>query len=232
MNTLNPKQIDFKFGDYISQGFELYKKNIGGFVLAGFLTMIMSFIPFCSFLAIGNFMKYCRKVSKGQQASASDIFNFDDFMEYFKLNLILIGFAIAFMMPYFLLVYIATTMGSDGAGFMSVIIFLFVFIGIIVMYYYVLKGFYIVALISLANKKDLKENWNISKVMTNNNLIMIFLFALVASFIGQIGVILCGIGVFLTLPITYTIYYMAYEDGLNQIQTDEIEEIGTTTPTY
>ena len=227
MRTLNPKQVDFKFGEYISQGFELFKKDIGGFVLAGFFTMIMSIIPFCSFLAIGNFMKYCRKVNKGQQASASEIFNFDDFMAYFILNLMLIGFMFALMIPYFVIIFMSKSMESGGgAGIMSMILFLLMFAAIFALYYFMIKGFYIVPLISLENKKDLKENWNISKIMTANNLLIIFLFALVASFIGQLGVILCGIGIFLTLPVTYTMYYMAYEDGLNQIKIDEIEEIG------
>lgn len=226
MNTLHPKQIDFKFGDYISQGFELFKKNIGNFVLAFLFCFIMSIIPFCSLLAVGNFMKYARKVNRGEPASPSEIFNFDEFMAYFTLNLIFLGFMFALMIPYFLLIFMAASMG--GSAIISIILFLFIFAAIIAMYYFILKGFYVIALISLEGKKDLKECWNISKMMTVNNLLMIFLFAMVVSFIGYIGIILCGVGIFLTAPIVYTCYYVAYEDGLNQIKNSEIDEIGTT----
>ncbi len=65
--------------------------------------------------------------------------------------------------------------------------------------------------------------------MSKGNLLMIFLFSLVISFIGQIGIILCGIGIFLTIPITYICTYIAYEDALNQIKKDEIAEIGNRT---
>lgn len=230
MNNYQMKQIDFKFGDYISQGFELFKKDIGGFVLASLFTMIMSFIPLCSFLAIGNFYKYCRKKNRGQEASPSDIFNFDDFSPYLMLNLFVFGFAFAMMIPYFLLIAMAASL-SDGGGspLIAVIMMIYVFAMIIVMYYFILKAFYITALISLEGERDWKQAWNNSKVMTKGNLLMILLFSFVISFIGQLGVIACGIGIFLTIPLTYICNYMASEDGLNQIKNDEISEIGNKT---
>ncbi len=227
MNNYLTKQIDFKFGDYISQGFELFKKNIGNFVLAFIFTFIMSIIPLCGLLGMGNFYKYCRKVNNGEPATPSDIFNFDDFKPYLILNLIIIGFVIAFMIPYSIMIGMATQIGGESSPILGGLLSLLIFALVVVMYYFMLKGFYIPALISLEGKKDLKEAWNISKAMTKNNLLMIFLFALVVSFIGQIGIILCGIGILLTIPITYACNYMAFEDGLNQIKKDEIDEIGT-----
>jgi hypothetical protein len=51
---------------------------------------------------------------------------------------------------------------------------------------------------------DIKTAWNISKVMTKGNLLSIFLFSLVVSLLSQIGVLACGIGIFLTMPFMYT----------------------------
>ena len=60
--NLTPKPINFKFGEYINKGFELLKKDFGG-VFVGFLvTFLMSIIPFCGILAMGNFYKYLRKL--------------------------------------------------------------------------------------------------------------------------------------------------------------------------
>lgn len=228
MNNYQMKQIDFKFGDYISQGFELFKKDIGAFVLASLFVMIMSIIPLCSFMAIGNFYKYCRKKNKGQDASPSEIFNFDDFGTYLVLNLIVLGFFVAIMVPYILIAALASTMDSGGgAAIMGIFVMLYMFALIVVLYYFLIKAFYMTAIISLEGEKDWKKAWKTSKAMTTNNMLMILLFSFVVSSIGQLGIILCGIGIFLTIPIAYICNYMASEDGLNQIKKDEIEEIGT-----
>ena len=79
MSTFIPKPVEFKFGEYINKGFELFKKDMGTFILAFIFVLIMSLIPFCGFLGIGNFLKLARKINHGQQTSASEIFNFDDF---------------------------------------------------------------------------------------------------------------------------------------------------------
>ena len=85
MSTFTPKPVEFKFGEYFNKGFELFKKDMGTFILAYIFVLIMSLIPFCGFLGIGNFLKLARKINHGQQASASEIFNFDDFVVYLKL---------------------------------------------------------------------------------------------------------------------------------------------------
>ena len=63
--------------------------------------------------------------------------------------------------------------------------------------------------------------------MTKGNLLSIFLFSLVVSLLSQIGVLACGIGIFLTMPFMYTANYFAYEDAIHQIEHDEITEIGS-----
>ena len=230
MKNYTLKPIEFKFGDYLSEGFELFKKDIGGFVLAFFFSMIMSLIPFCGYLALGNFYKYCRKVKNGEQASASDIFNFDNFQPYFIIQLILMGAFLLVILPLSLLGgYLGDSGGSNRAALIGGIFTPLIIGFIVVILIITLKGFYVPALISLEGEKDWKTAWNISKVMSKGNLLMIFLFSLVISFIGQIGIILCGIGIFLTIPITYICTYIAYEDALNQIKKDEIAEIGNRT---
>ena len=51
-------------------------------------------------------------------------------------------------------------------------------------------------------------------------------FAIVVGLIGQLGIIACGIGLLISLPLTYVLQYVSYEDGIQQIKVDELEEIG------
>ena len=83
-----------------------------------------------------------------------------------------------------------------------------------------------VSFLSLENFKSIQKAWSISNVMTKGNLLMLFLFAMVTSFIGQIGIIACGIGLIISAPLTYVLQYVSYEDGIQQIKVDELEEIG------
>jgi hypothetical protein len=227
--NLTPKPINFKFGEYINKGFELLKKDFGDIFVGFLVCMLMSIIPFCSYLAMGNFYKFLRNKSKGIPARPGDIFNFDDFMTYFILQLIVLGGVIVLYLPLILMMPAAAYMesGNESPVF-PVLFFPYMLVFYIVLFYFVLKGFYIPALISFKGIKDIKTAWKTSVIMTKNNLLNIFLFSLVASILGGIGVIACGIGLFLTLPFAYTANYFAYEDAIQQIEYDEITEIGNT----
>lgn len=229
--NLTPKPINFKFGEYINKGFELLKKDFGS-VFVGFLvTFLMSIIPFCGLLAMGNFYKYLRKLNKNQNPSAGEIFDFKDFMPYFILQLIIIGGVFVLYIPFIIFGGLAA-ITSDGNGeanpMFAVLMFPYMFVMFFAIYYFLLKGFYISPLISFKGVTDIKTSWNISKVMTKGNLLNIFLFSLVASLLSQIGVLACGIGLFLTMPFLYAANYFAFEDAIQQIEYDEITEIGIT----
>lgn len=222
------KPVQFKFGDYLNGGYELLKKDYGNFILAYLFCAILSIVPFCGLMAMGNFYKYCKKVHHNEQANPADIFNFDDFSTYIMLNLILIAiFIVGYIPMMFLMPGVAFL--SDGnetaAGIVGLFGFIYFFAFFIAVFIIIAKAFYMPAFISLRNIKDYRQAWTLSNIMTKNNLLMIILFSIVASFLGQIGVILCGIGIFLTAPFMYTSTYIAYDDALKQIDDDEIKEI-------
>lgn len=225
MMKINAKPVNFKLGEYISNGYEFLKSNFGNLFGAFLLTMLMSIIPFCGFLAIGNFYKYCRDLRAGKQVSAGDIFNFDDFMPYLILQLILIGGILLIYIPMiFVLPSMADRDPSAGPpAFFMVYIFV-IYIAILIV---CLKGFYMPALISLGRVTDIKTAWNMSLTMGKGNLLSIFLYSLVIGFLGQLGIIACVIGLIFTLPLVYTSHYFAYEDAMQQVTRDEIQEIGT-----
>lgn len=227
--NLKPRPINFKLGEYINKGVELLKKDFGNIFVAFLVCFIMSIIPFCGLLAMGNLYKYLQRLNRNQPASPGDIFDFKDFMPYFMLQLIVFGGVLLLYIPLFAVLGISGAFsGSNEANPMvALFIFPYVFLLIAAIYYFVLKGFYIIPLISLKGVKEIKEAWNISKVMTKGNLLSIFLFSLVVSILAQIGIIACGIGIFLTMPFLYTANYFAYEDAIQQIEYDEITEIGS-----
>ncbi|MDR3026782.1 hypothetical protein [Chryseobacterium sp.] len=227
--NLTPKPVNFKLGEYINKGFELLKKDFGNIFIAFLVCFIMSIIPFCGLLAMGNLYKYLQRLSRNQPASPGDIFNFNDFMPYFMLQLIVFGGVLLLYIPLFAVLGISGAMSGSNDPNPMVALFMvpYVFLLMAAIYYFVLKGFYIIPLISLKGITEIKEAWNISKVMTKGNLLSIFLFSLIVSILAQIGIVACGIGIFLTLPFLYTANYFAYEDAIQQIEYDEIIEIGS-----
>lgn len=226
---LTPKPINFKLGEYINKGFELLKKDFGNIFVAFLVCCIMSIIPFCSLLAMGNLYKYLQKINRNQAASPGDIFDFKDFMPYFILQLIIFGGVLVLYIPLFAVLGISGAMleGSEANPMVGLFAFPYMILIIVAIYYFLLKGFYITPLISLKGIQDIKEAWNISKVMSKGNLISILLFSIVVGILAQIGILACGIGIFLTIPFLYTANYFAYEDAIQQIEHDEITEIGS-----
>lgn len=227
--NLTPKPINFKLGEYINKGVELLKKDFGNIFIAFLVCFVMTIIPLCGPLAMGNLYKYLQRLNRNQPASPGDIFDFKDFMPYFILQLIVFGGVLLLYIPLFAVLGISGSIsGRDELNPMvALFVFPYVFLIIAAIYYFVLKGFYIIPLISLKGIREVKEAWTISKIMTKGNLLSIFLFSLVVSILSQIGIIACGIGIFLTLPFLYTANYFAYEDALQQIEYDEIIEIGS-----
>lgn len=224
MVKINAKPVNFKLGDYISNGFDFLKNNFGDVFVAFLLCMIMGIIPFCGFLGIGNFYRYCRDLRAGKQVSAGDIFNFDNFMPYFILQLILIGGVMLIYIPMIAMMpLMADRDPSAGLPVFFIIYILVIYIAIIIV---CLKGFYMPALISLGGITDIKTAWKMSLTMTKGNLLTIFLYSLVVGILAQLGIIACFIGLIFTLPLMYVCHYFAYEDAMKQVTYDEIQEIG------
>lgn len=228
MMKISAKPINFKFNDYLSNGYEFLKNNFGNLFVAFLLCIVMSIIPFCSFLAIGNFYKYCRNLKAGRQASPGDIFNFDNFMAYFVLQLILIGAVLLLCFPMMIFMPVAAMAnGGEPSAGLPIFVVIYMIAMYIVILIVSLKAFYMIGLISLGGVRDIKTAWQMSSTMSKGNLLSIFLFSLVVSILGQLGILACGIGLFLTLPFVHTSHYFAYEDALQQVGNDEIKEIGS-----
>ncbi|MDR6515082.1 hypothetical protein [Chryseobacterium camelliae] len=226
MMQLNVKPVNFDFSKYLNGGFELYKNNFGNILLAYFFCFIMNIIPFCGILGMGNLYRYMHKLRKGEPSAPGDIFDFGDFVPYFILQLIVFAGIILIYLPMMLVGFIAGAADGEPSPVFAAIMIPYMLIIMVVFVIVALKAFYMPGLISIAGVKDVKTAWKMSTTMTKNNLLSIFLLVIVTSILGQLGILLCGIGIFLTIPFVYTSNYMAIEDALQQIQHDEITEIG------
>lgn len=226
--NLNPKPVNFKFGEYINKGFELMKARFGDIFVGLLVTILMSIIPLCGMMAMGNYYKYIKKLSKNQPTSAGEIFDFKDFMPYLILQLIIIGGVLVLTIPMSFMFALLGAFAEYGDRPNPLMVMPLMFLIIIPIYYFLLRAFYMIPLISLKGITDIKTAWQISSTMTKGNIFTILLFAIVVSILSQIGILACGIGILITMPFLYAANYFAYEDGLQQIEYDEITEIGTS----
>lgn len=224
MIKINAKPVNFKLGEYISNGFEFLKNNFGSILGAFLLCILMCIIPFCGLLAVGNFYRYCRDLKAGKPVSAGDIFNFDNFTPYFIMQLILFGAVLLIYIPmFFMIPMMADRDPSAGPPFIFMVYAFVIYIAILIVS---LKAFYMPALISLAGVTEVKTAWNMSVKMGKGNLLSIFLYSLVVGILGQLGIIACFVGLIFTLPLVYVCNYFAFEDAMKQVTYDEIQEIG------
>ncbi|MBL1221425.1 DUF4013 domain-containing protein [Chryseobacterium sp. L7] len=225
LELLGVKGYDFNIGKYLSDGMELFKKDIGGFIVATLLLFVMNFIPFCGILGMGNFYKICKKVDEGEKVSVGDIFDFTDFVMYLKLFLLIFAIVIIAMIPVqiSLLPVIFAASASEGslsetgsalfAGGMG-IWFLLV---MILIFAIAVAMFFVQPLISLHRMTSVREAFMLSWKIARRNFLKIFVFSIIVGFISQLGVIACGIGVLFSIPLGICMKYAAYKDVLESV---------------
>ena len=219
LNNIHP--VDFKFGNYISEGYDLYVKNFGKVLLAFFFLLIMSIIPFCGYLGIGNFFKFMKRFKNGENPEPIEIFNFDDFFPFFKIYLVLILAIAVLETP--IIISIVMNRYSDISQ-TPAILFVFMVLLFFFIFWIFAKAIYMPALISLKKITSVREAWCISVEMSSGNTLLIIAFMLVITFLSQLGFIAVIIGVFFTLPFYYTAFFSASDDGLKQAFGEESQD--------
>jgi hypothetical protein len=170
-------------GTCISAGISGFKNNILTHIIAVLLVGIVSNISF-GILAGPMMVGYMRMIKvedEGGKAEIGDVFKgFDDFVP--ALLAVLVGGIVV------------------GIGFMLCII-----PGLLIMAL-VPTAAYLVAIGEKDGINALKRAWQAVK----ENLVGSFLCALILVVIGSVGTVLCGVGVLLTMPISFIgMYHMA-----------------------
>ena len=146
------KPINFKFGEYLKDGYNILKNNLGDMILGFLLVILISIIPFCSLMAVGNYYKYIGKLKKGQNVKAGEIFDFKDFMPYFIIQLIIFAGLMVLLIPLGILISLTSGFNELSYGtYMPGFVTPYIMFAYAALFYFIIRGFYIPAMISLKN---------------------------------------------------------------------------------
>jgi len=187
-----------KIGHYFSAGLELFKQNIGGFIgftiLIIVINMVLSFIPIIgSFLSTGinapliaGYYLVARKLINNEST---------EFGDFFK------GF------DYFLPLFLA---GIVSGFFITIGLLLLILPGI-----YLAVAYTFTSLIIIDRKLSFFDAMETSRKLITKKWFAFFGFSFLIGLINLLGIMLFGLGIVLTLPVTMCAIAVAYDDIVN-----------------
>lgn len=191
-------EVTDKFGDWIKEGFNIYKDNLGLLIVASLIASLLSGVTFgiLSGPMFAGLVLIVLKLRDGSQPPpvAGDVFQgFQHFLPSFLFcivwgAIILVGTVILSFIP---------CLGQ------ILTICLWLAAGALLMF----------GLFLIVDKK--MDFWSASMASIEKVKTAFFPFlglAVVAGIIGGIGAIVCGIGVIVTMPICFTILVVTYRD--------------------
>ena len=177
----------FQIGGYIKEAWGIYKANFMAFTLGNFLLMLINSFAFGLLLGpwYAGIHKMTIKARQGQSVSMGDAFS---------------GF------ENFGLIFVAGLLYSIGVGLGSALCFIpGLIIGGILMY--------IVPLVALRGD-SIGDAIGTSKEIAMKSLMAHSLFILVIVLLGMLGALLCGVGLFVTVPIGIMAMGVAYDEQI------------------
>lgn len=226
LEEIGQESLDFNIGKYISEGWQLFQKDAGKFILAFFVYFVFAgavgMIPFGSLVAVpvfAGFFTLCQKIYYNKNAEIGDMFKFEKIGDFVLFTIVSGLISILFLIPAFIAFFpnvISLSKQATEPSFFeiftptSIVLFALAFIVLIV---FQLLMFYAIPLIQFKNMKfmdAMKTSANIAK----NHLGGIFVFYILVGLIGLSGAILCGLGLFVTIPLVFCMHFAAYKDIL------------------
>lgn len=179
---------DFDLGSYISRGWDLFVKSPGLFILYTVIVLALTtFVPFAGFI-IGAVLTAGFYIAARQLDNNREL-KLEDFFESFQLFL-----------PLFL------------AGLVSGLL---IAAGVILL---VLPGIWLAVAVSFAypivvfSKQEFWDSIVLSIKIINRNWFHFFLFFIVLGLINMVGALLLGLGLLVTIPLTYLAIYYCFKD--------------------
>ncbi|MBU0679007.1 MAG: hypothetical protein KJ626_12925 [Verrucomicrobia bacterium] len=184
---------EVKFGDWIEAGFNLWKPHIGNLVVVSLIALLLSFTIILAAPMMAGLVLIALKIHDDPKSKVeiSDLFKgFDYFVQSLLFVLALIVLFVVLMIVQFLpcigsLIYMAAAI--------------------------IVQALVAFAMFLIVDRKmDFWPATMASVDLVKQNLWPFVGLTLVASIIGQIGAVACGIGIIVTLPINYLILAVAY----------------------
>jgi uncharacterized membrane protein len=205
-------------GGYLSRGWELFKRNIGGFI--GF-ALLLGLINVGFMIVIGTVDPAAGDPDQPPSALASFLNGASTIISIpLQAGFYIVASKLAKQRP--------TTFGDFFRGFnyfvqlllASFVSGIFIVLGFLLL---VIPGIYLavaysfVTLLVIERKMDFWQAMETSRKVITKQWFAFFGLGLLMFFINLVGIIPCGLGLLLTIPFTYCTYTAAYESifGMN-----------------
>ena len=192
------EKVDVKFGEWIEEGFNLYKENFGILVLVSLIAVIVSAItvgvlagPMAAGVLLIVFQLHDRKEPKPEAGTL--LKGFDFFLNSF---LFFIVWGIAIFVVSFILSFVPC-IGQVASLFV-----------VFVAHALLMFGMFLIVDRNMEFWPASVESFN----MVKRNFWPFLGFSIVSNLIGSIGAVAFGIGVVFTLPIQVCILMVAYRE--------------------
>jgi hypothetical protein len=204
VDTLAVQGYEFNLSFYISEGYNLFKQNVGGFILFTVvyfaILMSLAFIPFLGSLASAALgaplLAGCYMAAK--RVRQGETVEFGQFFDGFKLGA-----------PIFLV------------GLISQLVTLLGFVLLIIPGIYLAIAYAFATFFVTFHGMDFWPAMEASRKVISKNWFGFFGFFLVLGLINMAGAIALGVGLLVTIPVTYCAIYIAFA-----------EIVGTGSETY
>lgn len=228
---------EFNLGSYINKGMDLFRKEIGLFVLftligcmamgvGSSLPLIGQFITpiVITPLFLGGIYLAAHQVNKGRKISLEDFFKVTDYFKPLSMVGLISGLIIPiiFIVPAFVLLILTTPMIAESFGLDSMD---FSFLAtdnstvlIIIALLFLVPYLYFSVAYSFAHHFVVFHNlpfWDAletSRKLINQKWFSFFSLYLVAMLLMSVGILFLVVGLLVTLPLIYCIFYAAFAE--------------------
>ncbi len=229
---------EFRFGDYISEGFEIFKKEWVNFflyaivssILLGIASITIIGVAFVLFPITLGFAVVADKISEGESIQFSDFFGaFKNIGQHFIVGLIyFLGYAMI-IVPYVLIILGASSgfmensplFGFFFGGYMLLVMFF-----VVLLFLMQVLLFFAPFLIHFGDYTAI-DAIKASIGLAKQNFWWLLLFVFTIGILSSIGQYACIIGVFATMPIAALSAYSLVKKELMKENHHEIDEIGS-----
>lgn len=229
---------NFDFGRYISEGFSLFGKDIGQFVLFTFIAVLIMCVSIITIIGpnvvmicmLCGYASAAEKIENGQKVELNDFFRgFENLGNKIVLGLIYFGLTLILYIPYIGSLISAGLFSNgynDSLAGLSVVgmmlSYFFMYVGMLLMQAALVFTPYLVHFGDYSATQAVKKSFQLYK----KNFLMITIFVLIMLILSYIGVIFCLVGIFASIPILGTSYYAMIKDTLMTGEFSEIDQIG------
>jgi hypothetical protein len=233
LNAVLSDGYQFRLGDYISKGFNIFGKNAGMFIgyllVSMVISICLSIIPilgqlaslFLSAALTAGYYIVAHKTERGEYPQFSNFFDgFNDWVPLFLSTLIGIACVLGCMIP--MIIFLVAKLGFDGLvnnatpdfSGADIGVFILMFILIFVILFLAFSVVY-TSLFIVFDKMDAWQAMKTSYAIVTQHFFSHLLFFFVWSIITILSALPIGLGLLFTIPAFHCSVYAAWADITN-----------------